>query len=137
MSLERFIVRDTDSLFCQREADAVAAWIESGKPFHIIRDNRVHNIPILGGTWGAIPGCVPDYALRVSAFFSQVRPDHRNPRGEFHGADQIFLCKFVWPIIYSNHLAHIRAEMPILRFAPNDVELPPLGADGHYVGAVW
>ena len=135
--IERFIVRDTDSIVTPREADAVAEWEESGKALHIIRDCESHNIPILGGTWGAKPGCVPMFAERMCAWLSMVQPDSNNPRGEFHGNDQIFLAHIVWHSLQHNQLAHIRAEHEDkLRFSPSDVLLPELEDGQKYVGQV-
>lgn len=133
---ERFIVRDTDSKPSLRELEAVRAWEESGAPFHIIRDNRVHNVPILGGTWGAIPGCIPNFDKLLRAWMSQLEGFPGNPRGRYHGTDQRFLASAVWPFIAGSYLGHIRAGEPGLRFSPLDIELPPLGPDGHFVGAV-
>lgn len=134
-SIERFLVRDTDSKFTSREVDMVHEWEESGKPFHIIRDNPSHNVPILGGTWGAIPGCIPQFRERMAWWLSNVKPDERNPRGLFHGTDQIFLAGVAWPFIEKNHLAHVQAGCDSLKFTGNEIEVPP-PADGHYVGAV-
>lgn len=133
--VERFIVRDSDSRFTQREVDAVNYWIESGKPFHIIRDCESHGMLILGGTWGAIPGCVPNFSEKLSLWLQNLRPEVNNPRGKFHGTDQEFLSWFVWPKIYDNHVAHVRAGIPKIKFTINDIDLPEL-TDGHYVGMV-
>ena len=134
-NIERFIVRDTDSKFTKREVDMVNGWIESKYPFHIIRDCESHATAILGGTWGAIPGCILDFDQKIGLWFSQLQPDARNPRGLFHGSDQIFLTKFVWPIIKNNHIAHVRANMPQLKYSGREIEVPD-PKDGHYVGMV-
>ena len=44
--------RDLDSRPSQREVDAVNDWLPSGKTYHIMRDNPVHNTKILGGAFG-------------------------------------------------------------------------------------
>lgn len=135
-SIERFIVRDTDSKPTQRERNAVDEWEQSGRPAHIIRDAPVHNVPMLGGTWGAVPGCVKNFKNKLSAWFSNgIEACPENPRGEFFGTDQYFLAKYVWPEICYNHVAHIRKGCPGLRFTNADIELPEL-TDGHYVGMV-
>jgi hypothetical protein len=133
--IERFIVRDCDSKFSHREKRMVDEWIKSEKPFHIIRDCASHGTAILGGTWGAIPNCIPKFEERMSIWFSQIQPDIRNPRGFFHGNDQMFLHKYVWPIIKNNHLAHIRVNCPGLRYSGNEIEVDD-PVDGHYVGMV-
>jgi hypothetical protein len=134
--VERFIVRDTDSKPTQREVDCVNEWIESEKDFHIVRDCESHNVQILGGTWGAKANCIPYFETKMKVWFSQLQPNYGNPRGLFHGTDQLFLAKEIWPIIKNNHIAHVRAGMPHLKFTSEDRELPVLEEGGHYVGMV-
>lgn len=135
IKIERFIVRDTDSKFTKREVKMVDEWIGSGLPFHIIRDCESHATTILGGTWGAIPGCIPKFEEKLNYWMTQLRPDSENPRGLFHGTDQIFLSNFVWPIIIKNHIAHVRIGLPGLKYSGSEIEVPD-PEDGHYVGMV-
>ena len=134
--VERFLVRDTDcDITAGREVPAIREWEQSGKLFHVIRDNRVHNIPILGGTWGAIPGCVPGFEIAMLAWLSRVQPaPSQHPGRLYHGTDQMFLGWYVWPRVINCHLAHIRAGEPGLKFTGEEVELPPLPENGHFVG---
>ena len=134
-SIERFLVRDTDSKFSKRENKMVDEWIASGKPFHIVRDCESHATQILGGTWGAVPTCIPDFERKLGAWFTNLVPDARNPRGLFHGSDQIFLGLYVWPLIKNNHLAHVRANMPQLKYTGQEIEVPD-PEDKHYIGMV-
>jgi hypothetical protein len=133
--VERLLSRDTDCQFTWREVDAVKAWERSGKPFHVIRDNRQHNIPILGGTWGAVRNAVPDMKYLMEQFL-QTPPvtTSQHPNRKHHGVDQMFLVERVWPLVRSNHLAHIRGGIPELRSTEQDIELPYLPEDGHFVG---
>jgi len=136
-NIERFIVRDTDSRPTVREKEAVDEWIDSGATFHVMRDCESHGTSILGGTWGAIPGCIEHFEQRMQIWFTQLVPCGENPRGLFHGTDQMFLHKLVWPLIKDTYICHVREGMPKLKFADNDKWFPsPLGADGHYVGMV-
>jgi hypothetical protein len=105
-SVLRFIVRDTDSVPCAREVGAVKEWIDSEELFHIMRDNPSHGVTMLGGTWGALAGCVPDFEQRMRSWFTTMRPDYRNPRGPFHGSDQEFLHNCVWQFAKDSHIAH-------------------------------
>ena len=133
--IERFIVRDTDSKYTNREVLMVNEWIAGDKPFHIMRDHPSHGASILAGMWGAIPGCISQFERRISIYFNNLYPDTKNPRGLFHGCDQMFLNAHVWPIIKDNHIAHIRKGNPGLRYTGNEIEVDePL--DGHYVGMV-
>jgi len=140
-TVERFIVRDTDSKPTIRETTAVQEWIDSGKSFHIMRDNESHGVPILGGTWGAIPQCVPNFENKIIAWLSQLQPSYNNPRGLFHGTDQIFLGYYVWPLINHgklSHLTHIRENCEKIRFTQEDkyFTVPLEQVNGHYVGQV-
>jgi hypothetical protein len=104
--VERFIVRDTDSRLNVREAQAVLEWEESGMLFHIIRDNNEHNIRIMGGTWGAVAGIIPHFKSLMDSWIESIEPDSKNPRGIYHGTDQIFLGNIIWPFIEKCHIAH-------------------------------
>jgi hypothetical protein len=104
--IEKFIVRDTDSRLNMREAQAVLEWEESGLPFHIIRDNNEHNIRILGGTWGSKARLIPHFKILMDEWLRDMQPDPRNPRGLYHGTDQIFLGTQIWPFIEKCHMAH-------------------------------
>ena len=134
-TVERFIVRDTDSKYSVREVKMVDEWIASGKPFHIIRDCESHATHILGGTWGAVPGIVPDFDQKIGAWMGRIKPDYKNPRGLFHGSDQIFLSTYMWPVIKEKHCAHVRANMPQLKYTGNEIEVPN-PEDKHYIGMV-
>ena len=112
-TVERFIVRDTDCLPSAREVDAIREWEYSDKPFHTIRDNAAHGATILGGMWGAIPGCISNFKKLVDGFLSSVQEtSSQHSKRKYHGADQIFLHNFVWPLIKNNHLAHVREGIP-------------------------
>jgi hypothetical protein len=126
--IERFIVRDTDSKLSEREAVAVQEWIASGKPFHIMRDNTAHNVPILGGMWGAVPGCVPNFAENIRKWMQTVQGHKENPMGRYHGTDQEFLWKFVWPVIKDNHIAHG------IKYLGNELPFKVKNPDGYKVG---
>ena len=56
MSIDRFLVRDTDSRLSSRDAVAVWAWEQSGKALHCIRDHPSHTgYALNGGMWGGKP----------------------------------------------------------------------------------
>ena len=132
-TVERFIVRDTDSRINAREADAVAEWIESGLPFHCMRDNPAHNIPIMGGMWGSVARLIPDFKILMDAFIETLEPDPANPRGAFHGSDQIFLGKYIWPMVEKCNLTHDEYFKYTGREKPFRVKLQNDG----YVGMVF
>lgn len=106
--VERFIVRDTDCRLNPREADAVREWEESGKMFHVMRDNQWHNVvPICGGMWGATSEFRPKYQQMLEDWLSKNQ--HRifgHPRGKYFYIDQSFLQERIWPLIINKHIAH-------------------------------
>ena len=114
-----FLSRDADSRITEREMKFVNEWINSDKIFHIIRDHSGHRIEILGGTFG----------VKVKEFnkISNLKKiDHykENFYKEFNKnldrqPDQIFLKKYIWPLIKDNHMAHIALEE--LRFYKEDI----------------
>lgn len=133
--VERFIVRDTDSRVNAREADAVAEWVESDKPFHVMRDNPGHTVAIMGGMWGARASTIPEFKLLMDDWVRNVKEDGRNPRGRYHGTDQIWLEKHIWPYMVCAHVAHIGCEE--VRRTPYDRPFRvKLRRDG-YVGMVY
>lgn len=106
--IDRFIVRDTDCRLNPREADAVREWEESGKIFHIMRDNQWHNVvPICGGMWGATYEFRPKYQQMLEDWLRKNQ--HRifgHPRGKYFYIDQSFLQERIWPLIINKHIAH-------------------------------
>ena len=96
----RFLVRDCDSVVNDREARAVADWIDSGKPFHIMRDWWTHTDPVLAGMWGGIGGVLPSMRMLLGVY----KPKHL----ETPNWDQWFLRDSVWPLIRDDALIHDR-----------------------------
>ena len=108
LEVERFIVRDTDSRLNIREAAAVKEWEESGKIFHIMRDNKWHNVvPICGAMWGATKDFRPGYENLLKNWLSlNGYRIFSHPRGKYFYMDQIFLAERIWPLIINKHIAH-------------------------------
>lgn len=132
-TVDRFIIRDTDSRLTPREADAVQEWIESGLPFHCMRDNPAHNIQILGGMWGSRTFIIPEFKQLLADWVSDLKVDPANPKGKYHGSDQVFLCSVIWPYIKSCHMAHDEYFQYTGRERPFRIKLK---RDG-YVGMIY
>lgn len=114
-TIDRFVVRDTDSRINIREADAVKEWEESGKEFHIMRDNKQHRVYICGGMWGATKEFIDkikfEYDNLLTNFLRQLSfNDLYGERGKYFNVDQLFLWKHIWPRIINSHIAHIRKD---------------------------
>lgn len=67
------ISRDTDSRITQREVDAVNAWLNSDKDFHIMRDHPWHGHVILGGMWGSRNGILKGLVEQINSYDQQNR----------------------------------------------------------------
>lgn len=107
LTVDRFIVRDTDSRLNAREAAAVNEWEQSGKCFHIMRDHPYHmGIPICGAMWGATKDFRPGYVTMVNDWLSRNINRFSNERGKYFNADQMFLTECIYPLIKDNHIAH-------------------------------
>jgi len=137
-TIERFIVRDSDSRLNIREAAAVKEWEESGKEFHIMRDHPQHGAKICGGMWGAnsefINKIEKDYDNLLKNFLSTLTFNRIfTPRGKYFNCDQPFLWAVVWPRIMNSHIAHIK-DLPNLRFMGNERLFPIENPDGMFVG---
>ena len=95
------LVRDADSIIDAREAHCVGEWMESGKPFHIIRDDCCHTELIHAGLFAAQSGIVRDMEDKIAGFIAS--PENQ-PIGRF--SDQLFLRKCVWPIVRECAVTH-------------------------------
>ena len=94
-NVEVMISRDCDSRISQREVDAVNDWLDSGLPFHIMRDHPWHGTEILGGMWGArYP-----FLSRMTELIDQF------DKGDFWQVDQNFL-KLLYPHIAPHSKVH-------------------------------
>lgn len=131
--VERFLVRDTDSAFSDRGSACVLEWEQSGKAWHVIRDNRSHETSMLGGLWGMVVGALPDFKTRMCMWFQQFVPDSLDPRSAFYGSDQTFLTRYIWPIARHDCLQHDE----IFEQFGETVPFPKPMNEGHYCGMVW
>lgn len=88
--------RDTDSRINLREKHAVDAWLNSDKPFHIMRDHPHHNAVILGGMWGS----------RNSVLKGITRHILKYKKNNQYQVDQNFLRDIVYPRVKNYALVH-------------------------------
>jgi hypothetical protein len=100
VDVRTYLVRDCDSLVNAREAAAVAAWRESGKPFHVMRDWWTHTDPMLAGMWDGLGGVLPPLAPLMESY--------RSKAVETPNWDQWFLRDSIWPSIRHVTLVHDR-----------------------------
>eukprot|EP01080_Neovahlkampfia_damariscottae_P000410 gene410-6823_t len=93
-TVDRFIIRDTDSRLNLREKFAIDEWIKSKKGVHSMRDHFEHNFPF-NGMWGAVKGAVPNL-MELS----------KNYVREKYFADMNLLAEKVYPLVKNNMISH-------------------------------
>lgn len=122
--VHRFISRDLDSRLNPRERAAVDEWVASGKFLHVMRDAANHDVPILGGMWGAGYWPILRGLMRTWTVF-----DHK-------GCDQEFLAALVWPRLFENAMIHdsFRTDPSIKNFPPHAPMDPKI--HGTFVGEI-
>jgi hypothetical protein len=99
-AVDRFLVRDADSVINTRERVAVDEWLASGRHFHVMRDQVLQSELVLAGLWGGAGGIFPGLLNDIRAFVD----DPRFSRGRT--ADQEFLRDQLWPTIRQSVLTH-------------------------------
>jgi tetratricopeptide (TPR) repeat protein len=95
----RFLVRDCDARLSAAEADLVRQWIESGYPFHAVRDHVLHNELMIGGLWAGRTDCGIDIVELMRRYFT-LGPSAK------YGQDQLMLGRMLWPLIRGHCLVH-------------------------------
>ena len=98
-SVERFLVRDCDARLSAAEADLVKQWIDSGYPFHVVRDHVLHNELMIGCLWAGRTDCGIDIVELMRRYFVH------GPTAKY-GHDQRMLGLMLWPLIRSRCLVH-------------------------------
>ena len=127
--VDRYLVRDCDSLLNLREQRAVQAWIDSGRHFHVMRDYFSHTDPMLAGLWGGVRGALPELRPLYDPYLEDA--------SKTANCDQRFLRQAVWPTVRQSVCSHdstfrVLGAEPF----PDGAELPP----GRHVGqdmVVW
>ncbi len=95
----RFLVRDCDARLSAPEADLVQQWIDSGYPFHAVRDHVLHNELMIGCLWAGRTDCGIDIVELMRRYFAH------GPTAKY-GHDQRMLGLMLWPLIRSRCLVH-------------------------------
>ncbi|GMI14067.1 hypothetical protein TrVE_jg2950 [Triparma verrucosa] len=94
-TVDRYIVRDSDSRLNARDRFAIEEWIESGKCVHNIRDHVNHVRTMNGGLWGGRKGCIEDLEGKAA----------KVPKDSYM-QDIYFLEKIIWPLIQHDQMSH-------------------------------
>jgi hypothetical protein len=124
-SVDRYLIRDCDSVLNVRERVAVDEWLATACHFHVMRDIYAHSELVLAGLWGGVRGALPPMAEAIVAYVERF-VYHRT-------LDQCFLREEMWPTIRQSVLVHDS------QFAFGDRrDFPPVGRmlPGHHVGQI-
>ncbi len=99
-AVDRYVVRDADSVVNVREYVAVQEWIDSGRHFHVMRDSYDHDELILAGMWGGVRDALPPVGPWAQRYLAA--------RTDLPGrtADQEFLRDQLWPTIRASVMTH-------------------------------
>lgn len=98
--VDRFLIRDADSLISKREVAAIEAWLRSDRHFHLMRDYFSHTELLLAGMWGGCAGVLGPLRQPMVDFMKQ---------GQYLGlrvVDQHFLRQCIWPTVRQSVLSH-------------------------------
>lgn len=98
--IDRYLIRDADSVINIRERVAVDEWLQSNRHFHVMRDYYSHTELILAGMWGGTGSVFPSQEELRSKFSLE-----NGPTSTF---DQLFLREMVWPTVKQSVLIHDR-----------------------------
>lgn len=119
-AVDRFLIRDADSIINTRERVAVDEWLDSDRHFHVMRDYITHSELVLAGMWGGVRGALPPLLPAIHRFVSD--PIHLRGRT----ADQEFLRDLLWPTIRQSVLTHdSQFDFGERRQFPRVGQLPP------------
>ncbi|HAV5584831.1 TPA: tetratricopeptide repeat protein [Acinetobacter baumannii] len=98
--VNRFLVRDADSIVSYREKAAVDAWLKSDQWFHLMRDSYSHTELILAGMWGGCTGIFHNIEAHIRDYVATGRyPDNRV-------IDQHYLRYCIWPTLKQSVLVN-------------------------------
>jgi hypothetical protein len=100
-AVDRYLVRDADSVMNIKERAAVEDWLASNRAFHVMRDLPTHSELILAGMWGAVRGNIGEMRQRIEAHLGAQNRVLNNVT-----TDQVFLRNTIWPIVRQDVLVH-------------------------------
>ena len=127
-TVEYFIVRDVDSRLSERDADAVRDWMQTGKPFHCIRDHPSHaSSPVFGGLWG---GRLPHLRELIRIPMTTLMKGYK----EGYMEDIAFMSNAIWPKV--NRFAYCHDSVSCQKWV-NAYQFPFQRHGLDYVGGVY
>ena len=127
-TVEYFIVRDVDSRLSERDADAVGDWMQTGKPFHCVRDHPSHaSSPVFGGLWG---GRLPHLRELIRIPMTTLMKGYK----EGYMEDIAFMSNAIWPKV--NRFAYCHDSVSCQKWV-NAYQFPVQRHGLDFVGGVY
>lgn len=98
--VDLMIVRDADSRIHWKDRWAIRQFAHQPQfACHIVRDNKVHNVRMMGGLWGIRASAGIDMHTEYEEFC-------KHPRDHGAGHDQSFLAERIYPRVAGRILTH-------------------------------
>jgi hypothetical protein len=96
------IFRDADSRLLKRDYLAVTDWLNNtNKKVHLMRDHPANKSKIMAGLWGVREGIIAKPEI-VQKFYDY----YKNPEFKNWTIDQVYLFKYVYPLIMNTTCIH-------------------------------
>ena len=138
-TVDKFMIRDTDSRIGMREKIAVQAWEKSDKAVHIMRDHKRHTMNIMGGMWAGDRKeflRLADFKKRYDRYIERLLTGWR-PRTKMAKelSCQAFLNKDIYPKVKDDALVHTSVPKRSDTDLPFPKECPTAGID--FVGQIY
>lgn len=121
------LVRDSDSRITAREVRFVNEWLESGLPFHIMRDSSQHRSKIMGGMFGVRGGFVRHLQKPFSEFIGKCRR---------YGIDEEALAEVIYPHVHDHALYHLSESSKKFPWEKNVITTTPPSSSEPFIGEV-
>lgn len=127
--VDRYLIRDADTVVLQRDKDAVDDWVRSGLPFHSMMDHNAHcynkEVSIMGGMWGGTREAVPEMSQLMKKWDGQKK----------YNDDQLFLKEHVYPLAKTRGVKeHNSGCCEEKRWEGNAIGFPTRRERNEYVG---
>lgn len=113
-SVDICIVRDSDSRVLDRDQASIEDFIRSEKLVQIVRDHKVHKVPILGGMVGFKKGALSPVQMGSLIHWFLVDDIHYNAiekNFDFED-DQNFLRRYIYPHVVAKALIQDEYDQP-------------------------
>lgn len=96
-AVEIMMSRDTDTRIWEREVISVNEWLKSDKLFHIMRDHPFHKSVIMAGMFGTRKN------VKIKSWVDLINQYKQTKKRDY---DQLFLFKYIYPIVVNNSVIH-------------------------------